>query len=75
MSTDTEKQKLFIRTYHDENCPKCDFPETTIVRDSKTMRPIAAECGNKPSCGWSKKLTRLNYKKVVSFPIKLKGIK
>jgi hypothetical protein len=37
------------------------------------MRPIVAECGNKPSCGWSKKLTHLDYKKIVSYITKIKG--
>jgi hypothetical protein len=44
-----------IRTCHDEDCPKCGFPETIIVRLAETMKPIWIEC-SKRSCDWGRKL-------------------
>lgn len=46
-----------IRTYHDENCPKCDFPETVIVREKETMKPLYIECSSK-KCDWAKKMIK-----------------
>lgn len=40
---------------HDEDCPKCGFPETSIVRDGKTHNPLVGYCSK---CGWSKKLKK-----------------
>lgn len=37
---------------HDEDCPKCGFPETSIIREGKTHKPIIGYCSK---CGWSKK--------------------
>lgn len=45
-----------IRTYRDEDCPECHFPETIIVRDAKTMQPIRQECSHR--CGWSKEIKK-----------------
>ena len=44
----------FIRTCHDEDCPKCGFPETIIVRNAKTMKPLWIECSARISngCSW-----------------------
>lgn len=49
----SEKQyprMLYARTYRDEDCPKCSFPETITIRDVKTMKPVAIECSN--DCGY-----------------------
>ena len=48
------KTRKVVRTCHDEDCPKCGFPETIIIRDAKTMKPLMIECSKK--CGWSKPL-------------------
>ena len=37
---------------HDEDCPKCGFPETVIVRNIKTFKPIKAYCSKE--CGWER---------------------
>lgn len=49
---------MFIRTCHDENCPKCGFPETIIVRNAKTMKPLWIECSTRMTrgCSWQKEL-------------------
>ena len=48
----------FIKTCHDEDCPRCEFPETIIVRDAKTMKPYWIECSARYSkgCAWQKEL-------------------
>lgn len=43
------------KTYHDEDCPKCGFPETVIVREEKTMKPLYIECSLR-KCDWAKKM-------------------
>lgn len=43
-----------IITAHDEDCPSCGFPETLIILDAKTMRPLMAKCSKR--CGWEKDL-------------------
>ena len=49
-----EKYGYQVLTHvHDEDCPKCGFPETIIVREMKSHKPIAAYCSKE--CGWSKK--------------------
>ncbi len=45
----------FLKTYHDENCPVCGFPETVITREKKTMKPTLAECSSN-KCSWARKL-------------------
>lgn len=54
-----------IRTYHDEDCPKCGFPETIIVRNAKTMKPIWIECSQKKygKCEWKKTYPKERSKK------------
>jgi len=47
-----------VRTCHDEDCPKCGFPETIIVRNAKTFRPLWIEC-SKRDCSWGKKIISL----------------
>ena len=42
--------KELIRTYHDEDCPKCGFPETIDLRDQETMKLVGRECSK--GCGW-----------------------
>lgn len=52
-----------ILTCHDEDCPKCGFPETLDVRDAKTMEIIRRICSKR--CGWeisAKQLKILNQK-------------
>lgn len=44
------KQGKTITTCHDEDCPKCGFPETLDVRDSKTMEIKRRICSKR--CGW-----------------------
>lgn len=44
-----------IRTCHDEDCPKCGFPETIIVREEATMNPLWIECSDR-KCDWGKKI-------------------
>ncbi len=39
-----------IRTYHDDDCPNCGFPETIMIRREDTMEIIREECSKK--CGW-----------------------
>lgn len=39
-----------IRTCHDEDCPRCGFPETIDVRNAKNMAIIFRECS--VACGW-----------------------
>jgi hypothetical protein len=53
-----KNQPEIIRTCHDEDCPKCGWPETIIIRDQATMKPIEIECAlkRKGRCDWSKKL-------------------
>ena len=48
----------FIRTCHDEDCPKCGFPETIVIRNSKTFKPISIECTLRVrgKCDWHKRL-------------------
>lgn len=46
--------KDVIKTCHDADCPKCGFPETIIVRDAESMKPIKEVCSAK--CGWSRKI-------------------
>ena len=48
-------ETTIIRTCHDENCPKCNFPETIIIRIADSMRPIWEECGN-IGCDWGRKI-------------------
>lgn len=43
----------FYSHVHDEDCPKCEFPETLIVRETKGHTPMTAYCTH---CGWTKKL-------------------
>ncbi len=55
--------KSAIRTCHDEDCPRCQFPETIDVRDAKTFEIIYRECSK--GCGWmitGEKLKLLNKK-------------
>jgi hypothetical protein len=40
-----------VRTVHDEDCPQCGFPETIIVREAKTMKPLYALCSS-GKCDW-----------------------
>lgn len=42
------------KTVHDADCPVCDFPETVIIRNAKTMMPLYEECGKK-TCEWARK--------------------
>ena len=44
-----------VKTYQDENCPKCDFPETVIIREAETMKPLIMECSSQ-KCNWARKL-------------------
>lgn len=44
-------KKRFVRTYRDEDCPECGFPETVTVRDKKTLRPVAFQCSK--DCGYT----------------------
>lgn len=44
-----------IRTCHDADCPQCRFPETIIVREQKTMKPLWEEC-SKRDCEWGRKI-------------------
>ena len=58
-SWETEKEaSKTIRTVHDEDCPKCGWPETIIIRELPTMKPLEIECAKKRKgeCDWSKKL-------------------
>ena len=43
-----------ITHVHDEDCPKCGFPETIIVRRADNGQPIEAYCSKE--CGWRKEL-------------------
>mgnify|MGYP001569850299 CR=1 FL=1 len=55
------KQGKTIMTYHDEDCPRCGFPETIDVRDSKTMEIKRRICSKR--CGWEisgKELININ---------------
>jgi ribosomal protein L37E len=58
------KQGKTIRTCHDEDCPKCGFPETIDIRNAKTFEIIRRVCSK--NCGWEisrKELDKLNKKK------------
>jgi len=46
------KQERVVRTYHDEDCPRCGFPETIDVRNAVTMEIVRRECSKR--CGWEK---------------------
>ena len=55
------KQGEPILTCHDEDCPKCGFPETIDVRNSETMKIMRRICSKR--CGWfitGKDLDKLN---------------
>lgn len=39
-----------LMTCHDEDCPKCGFPETIDVRNPNTMAIIRRICSKR--CGW-----------------------
>ena len=45
-----------VRTCHDADCPKCGFPETIIIREEDTMKPLWEECSDR-SCDWGRKIT------------------
>jgi hypothetical protein len=45
-----------IWTPHDEDCPKCGFPETITIRDEKTMKPLAFKCSKRKGCDFYRKL-------------------
>lgn len=45
-----EKTEETVRTYHDEDCPACGFPEQTLTRVLKTGEVLKAECSK--GCGW-----------------------
>lgn len=49
-----------ILTCRDVNCPKCGFPETVVVRDAKTMEPLAIKCSSHSGCTWEKKIKKAN---------------
>jgi len=53
---ETLRKQKFIRTCHDEDCPRCGFPETIIVRNAKTFKPIWIECSVRTTegCPWQK---------------------
>lgn len=48
------KEGELIRSYHDEDCPLCGFPETVITSRlvGGTLQPISIECSKK--CGFKK---------------------
>lgn len=48
-------EKEETRLCHDEDCPKCGFPETVLVCEGEKMKPIRWECSANPPCGWTKK--------------------
>ena len=55
------KQGKPLLTVHDEDCPRCHFPETVDVRNPDTMEIMRRICSNR--CGWwidGKKLLKLN---------------
>lgn len=62
MSFTMQSELHVMRTVHDGDCPKCGYPETTIVRDMATMTPLWEECGsvgvrkNKKHCDWGRKM-------------------
>lgn len=47
------KQGNTIKTCRDENCPKCDYPETIVIREEKTMKPLRIICGSR-KCDYCK---------------------
>jgi len=53
---DKIKQGKTIMTCHDENCPKCNFPETLIVRSVYTMKPLRIKCSNYRKCDWEQNI-------------------
>jgi hypothetical protein len=54
MEEKTIKVGKEIRTCHDEDCPQCGFPETIIIRNARTMKPLRIICSK--GCGWWKKI-------------------
>ena len=48
---------IYIKTFHDADCPKCGFPETIIVRDQQTMEALWEECSKK-TCNWGRKIIK-----------------
>lgn len=47
------KQGNTIKTCRDENCPKCGYPETLVIREEKTMKPLRIICSSK-KCDYCK---------------------
>lgn len=66
MKTTKEIQRLC----HDEDCPKCGFPETIIVAEVeiikgnqiKSMKPLWIECSSH-KCNWGEKIIEKQKKK------------
>lgn len=42
------------RFYHDEHCPRCQYPETILVEAEATHTPLYFMCGNR--CGWDQQI-------------------
>jgi len=47
MEEKTIKVGKEIRTCHDEDCPQCGFPETIIIRNARTMKPLRIICSKR----------------------------